>query len=256
MTSNDFLILRSMKILLVDDQQNQLDYLEIQLQRTLLKEVHIVKVQNPIEGLKILKNNSFDLLFLDIEMPEMTGFELIDIFGLENLPPVIFTTAHSKYAVNAFRVNAIDFLLKPIDPEELNQALSKIEESSVKSQKELLNELIDNLPVSDDKRLVLAQGQTYLFISYDDIICIQGSGSYSDFFLTDGRKLTASKRLNHFWKRIEGKGFMRTHQSHIVNEQHIIGYKKADGGEILLKNNLQAPVNTQIKEKLKHRFGI
>lgn len=245
-----------MTILLVDDQKNQLDYLEIQLQRSRLKEIHIVKVQNPIEGIKLLKNETFDLIFLDVLMPEMTGFELIEIFGLENLPPIIFTTAHSKYAVNAFRVNAIDFLLKPIDPEELNQALLKIEESSVNIQKESLTALIDHLPVSDDKRLVLAQGQTYLFISYEDIICIQGSGSYSDFFLMDGRKLTASKRLNHFWKRIEHKGFIRTHQSHIVNEQHILGYKKTDGGEVLLKNNLQVPVNSQTRDEIKRRFGI
>lgn len=245
-----------MKVLLVDDQKSQLDYLEIQLERSKLDDLHIVRTQNPIDALKLLRKDAFDLLFLDVEMPEMTGFELIEVFGIENLPPIIFTTSYAKYAVTAFRVNAVDFLLKPIDPDELKNALTKVEGKSANNQKESLSTLMDNPLIAKDDRLVIAQGQTYLFFLTEDIICIQGSGSYSDFFLMDGRKLTASKRLNHFWKRLEDKGFIRTHQSHIVNEKHILGYSKTDGGEILLKNKLSAPVSSQVKDDLKRRLGL
>ncbi|MFK7787035.1 MAG: LytR/AlgR family response regulator transcription factor [Crocinitomicaceae bacterium] len=245
-----------MRILLVDDQKKQLDFLEIRLLKSRLNEAEIVKTQSPVEAMKLLKRETFDLLFLDVEMPEMTGFELIEILGIDNLPPIIFTTAYAKYAVNAFRVNAVDFLLKPIDPEELDNALEKIQEKSLESRSKSITNLLDDPQISSTERLIVAQGQTYLLLAYDEIIRIQGSGSYSDFYLMDGRKITASKRLNFFWKRIEEKGFIRTHQSHIVNEKHILGYSKKDGGGFFLKNDMSVPISPQLKDDLKRRLGI
>lgn len=244
-----------MRIVLIDDEKRQLDYLETQIKRLNLQLEEIVKIQNPIEALKPLKIRHFDLVFLDIEMPEMTGFELIEIIGLEDLPPIIFTTAHSKYAVDAFKVNAIDYLLKPVDPDELMQSIKKaIQKNS--HQKRSLEAVIQNPPVSADKRLVIAQGQTYLFVPYDTIIRIEGSGSYSDFYLVDGRKITASKRLNIYWKRLNGGLFLRPHQSHIVNRKHIQGFSKSDGGSLILKNDYFVPISSKMRDEIKLDLGL
>ncbi len=244
-----------MKTLIIDDEKRQLDYLESKLEKWVLEISEIVKTQSPIEGLKLLRSTNFDLLFLDVEMPEMTGFELIEIIGADSLPPVIFTTAYSKYAVRAFKVNAIDYLLKPADPEELVRAVDRVQSERV-AQKKSVDDLLNNLPSSEDDRLVIAQGQTYFFIQIEDIVHIQGSGSYSDFFLSDGRRLTVSKRLNLYWKRLTGKSFIRPHQSHIVNKQHIKGYSKSDGGSLILSGDHSIPISGKMREEIKKYLGL
>lgn len=241
-----------MKVLLIDDQKNHLEYLEIQLKSLYSDSLIIDTIQNPITAINKLKNETFDLIFLDIEMPELTGFELIEITGLSNLPPIIFTTSYSKYAVEAFKVNAIDYLLKPINLNELSRAVERAMQFKTNQQK--LQSIIEDPPVTNDYRIVIVQGQTYLFIPYSDIIRIEGKGSYSDFHLLDGRRITTSKRLNIYWKQLDKAIFFKPHKSHIVNQNHVIGYSKSDGGMILLKNKHDVPVSTQLREKVKQRL--
>lgn len=238
-----------MKVLIIDDEPRQLNYLEKKIQKHCPEVKEIEKLTSPVDGLKHIKNKAFDLLFLDVEMPEMTGFEFIEIVGVDKVPPVIFTTAYSKYAVEAFKVNAIDYLLKPVDPEELKNAVKKV--SSTKRNQSGIEALLSNQPETLENRIVLTEGQTYLFVRPEEIIYVQGSGSYSTFYLSENRKVTTSKRLNYYWQRLSEKIFIRPHQSFLVNQSAISGYDKANGGELILNSNLRVPVSRRMKEEIK-----
>ena len=245
-----------MKVALIDDEKPQLDYLEIQLNRLTDYKFDIIKISDPIDGLKTIERETFDLIFLDVEMPGLSGFEIIEIIGSDRFPPLIFTTAYSKYAVEAFKVSAIDYLLKPIEQGALLKALKKVKTTSNNVQAQNLSSLIEHSFGTNKRRLVIAQGQTYLLINFDDIIRIEGSGSYADFYLISGEKLTASKPLNSYWKKLQYCGFIRTHQSHVVNNIHISGYSKSDGGEVLLIQQHAVPVNAAMKTTIKRHLGI
>lgn len=241
-----------MNILLVDDQNTHLEYLEILLRKLALDNLKITSSQQPLEAIKRLRKEHFDLLFLDVEMPEITGFEFIDIVGLENLPPLIFTTAYSKYAVEAFKVNAIDYLLKPFELSELAKSVEKAK--TFQNSVNALQSIINQPPVTNEERLVIIQGQTYLFVPYTDIIRIEGKGSYADFYLLDGQRITTSKRLNIYWNQLNQHHFFKPHKSHIVNQTHVVGYSKSEGGMLLLSNGQNVPVSDQLKEEIRQRF--
>ncbi len=245
-----------MRILIIDDQKRQIDYLE-ELIKSHLPEVEILgKFQNPIEALKYVKTNVVDLILLDIEMPEMTGFEFLEILGLDAAPAIIFTTAYSKYAVEAFKVNAIDYLLKPIDPDELVSGVNKVRQNQNNNSTVSLESILQSPPISFDNRIVITEGQTYTFIPFEEIIRVQGSGSYATFYLLNDTKKMTSKRLNIHWKRLENNGFIRPHQSHVVNLKHIISYNKEDGGTLFLKNDFYVPVSPNLKTEVKKILGL
>ncbi len=243
-----------MRVLLIDDQKDHLEYLKIQLTHLYANNLTIETIQNPLQSINKLRRSIFDLVFLDVEMPELTGFELIEITGVSNLPPIIFTTSYSKYAVEAFKVNAIDYLLKPISLNELARAVERA--MQLKVNQNALQSIIENPPVTNDNRIVVVQGQTYLFVPYSDIIRIEGKGSYADFHLLDGRRITTSKRLSVYWKQLNDTTFFKPHKSHIVNQNHVIGYSKSNGGMLLLKNNQTVPISSQLKDKVKKRLKL
>ncbi len=243
-----------MTTLIIDDEFMQANYLTEMINKHCKDLKVTAHFDNPVEGLKYLSNNSVDLLFLDVEMPEMTGFEFIEIFGIEKLPPVIFTTAYSKYAVNAFKINALDYLLKPVDPDELKRAVKKAKQAN-DTTAQLQNLL--NQPVSESAdRLILTEGQSHVFVKLSEIIYIKGSGSYTYFHLQNGDKITTSKRLNYYWNKLENTTFIRCHQSFVVNTTHVQRYDKADGGELLLTLNYTIPVSSRLREEVKEKLGV
>jgi len=222
-----------MRILIIDDQKRQIDYLE-ELIKSHLPEVEILgKFQNPIEALKYVKTNVVDLILLDIEMPEMTGFEFLEILGLD-----------------------VDYLLKPIDPDELVSGVNKVRQNQNNNSTVSLESILQSPPISFDNRIVITEGQTYTFIPFEEIIRVQGSGSYATFYLLNDTKKMTSKRLNIHWKRLENNGFIRPHQSHVVNLKHIISYNKEDGGTLFLKNDFYVPVSPNLKTEVKKILGL
>ncbi len=245
-----------MTAIIIDDEFIQSDYLQTKLNQYCPSVEILASFQNPVVALKYLQKNSIDLIFLDIEMPEMTGFEFIEIVGVKKIPNIIFTTAHSNYAVNAFRVNAIDYLLKPIDKDELINAVEKIDLKDFEGREKRITSIIKSRLDDNETRLVLTEGKSHTFVSLKEIIRIEGSGSYSDFFMTDGSKITTSKRLNFYWKKLENLTFIRPHQSHIVNIDHILKYDKTDGDGLLLSNKEYVPISTRLKQEIKAKLGI
>lgn len=242
------------KSVVIDDEFVPSQHLEACINQH-CQNVSVVKnFQNPIDAKQYLQNEEVDLVFLDVEMPEMSGFELVELVGLEKMPSVIFTTAYSQYAIKAFKVRAIDYLLKPIDPLELKSAIHRFETVSPSAKPEW-SSLVENPIPGYDTRLTLAESQTYHFVDFDEIIYVKGSGSYTDFYLTNSRHITTSKGLSTYNKRLEQKGFIKTHQSYMVNRAHVKEYQKNNGELLTLEQHI-IPVSQRQKNDVMAALGL
>jgi two-component system, LytTR family, response regulator len=200
-------------------------------------------------GVKAIKKNKPDLVFLDIEMPGHSGLELLDFFSPEEVNfGVIFTTAYNEYAIQAFKFSAIDYLLKPIQHLQLMSAISRYEQKKEILQLQQITALQQNLlPHNkiEDKRLVVPVAQSYKILSPQDILMIKGDGAYSEIFMKDGSSLIASKNLKFFEDATAiFPFFLRTHKSYLVNVNFVKEYVKSDGGYLKLTNNIIASIAT------------
>lgn len=206
-------------------------------------------VSSGIEKIKLFKP---DLVFLDVELGDGTGMNVLSHF--EEIPfDVIFITAHNKYAVDAFRLSAIDFLLKPINPTELviavQKALEKKEQNTIFRQLKILNENYKSA-LSAEQKIVLKDSDSIYFIKTKDIIRCESEGSYTTFYLVNKEKILISKTIKEYDELLTPYGFLRTHQSHLVNTLHIKRFDRNDGGVLILENNYSVPVSQRKKESI------
>lgn len=245
-----------MKAIILDDEFMSASYLQTMVTETCPEVLECLVFHDPMKALLHLSAHDTDVLFLDIELGFMTAFDFIELAGKENLPRVIFTTAHAKYAVQAFRVHAIDYLMKPVVKSQLVAAMSRLLLVDKTEQEARLSVMKNDPQMLGEDRLILVNGQHYRFTRLEEIIRVQGSGSYSEFFLTEGRKVITSKNLKNYSKRLIIKGFLRPHQSHIVNLQHVLGINKADGGELLLSEDHRVPISTRLSSTILESIGL
>jgi two-component system, LytTR family, response regulator len=199
-------------------------------------------------GIKAIKKNQPQIVFLDIEMPGHSGLELLDFFNEDEINfSVIFTTAYNEYAVQAFRFSAIDYLLKPIQHGQLTEAVQryiKQEERQKSAQLKNLKETLNSTGSWEEKRIAVPSGQTIHFFKPADIIMIKGEAAYSEIYFANGSKMLASRNLKHFEELLKPiPVFFRSHKSFIVNKQCIKEYVKSDGGYLSLTNDLQAGIS-------------
>lgn len=204
-------------------------------------------VSSGIEKIRIFKP---DLVFLDVELGDGTGMSLLSHFT-EFTFDVIFITAHNKYAVDAFRLSAIDFLLKPINPEELISAVQKVIEKKEKnillSQLKILNENYKST-ISAEAKIVLKDADSIFFVKTKDIIRCESDGAYTTFHLLNKEKIVISKTIKEYDDLLNPFGFLRTHQSHLVNSFYIKRFDKNDGGVLVLTDNYSVPVSQRKKD--------
>ncbi|MEJ2882026.1 LytR/AlgR family response regulator transcription factor [Pedobacter sp. GR22-6] len=200
------------------------------------------------EARNLLLANKIDLIFLDIAMPGENGFELIPQIQ-ESKAHVIFTTAYDQYALKAIKANALDYLLKPIDIDELKAAVDKafrhIELSKTSTSK---NENLQNLSAnlsdrSEIRKISLPNGQGYSLVSIDDIIHIEADSNYSVFYLNNRDKITVSKVLKEYEEILPANQFVRIHKSSIVNLNYLKEYNSRNGLEVMLKNGAKIAVS-------------
>jgi two-component system LytT family response regulator len=191
-----------------------------------------------------------NLIFLDVQMRGETGFDLLDKMGKMNFG-IIFTTAHSEFAVKAFRYSALDYLMKPIDADEFKTAVEKALEKiknihSPSAQIEFLKEL-----KSDQKKpakLTIPTSEGFLFVSIHDILYCHAVGNYTEFYLAGNQKILSSYSLGYYDELLEEQNFFRTHRSYLVNLAHIKMYKKGDGGVLIMNNGDEIEVARSNKE--------
>ena len=234
------------KIIIIDDETHCTNVL-----KSLIGKVHsdynIIGIfTNPLEGLEFIKKNPPDLLFLDIEMPNLNGFSLLD-----NLLPidfdVIFTTAYDQYAIKAFRYSAINYLLKPITEKSIVKALSNWEKRRKKTSEKQWRLLRDQL--NDSKKevsqIALPTGVGYQIVEIENIVRCQSDSNYTNIFCKDENKVLISRTLKEIEELLRDHGFLRVHQSHLINPQFVKGILKHDGGSLIMNNDIEIPVSRQ-----------
>lgn len=247
------------RAVIVDDESNGRDTLAMMLQQY-CPIVKIVGSASAFEtGLQVVRDTKPDLLFLDIEMPMGSGFDLLDAIAQPTLY-TIFTTAYTQYAWRAFRVQAVDYLLKPIMPEHLVDAVQRVAErftlpdneeySAAGTLEDLLSVLVDRSAHSS--RIPLRTSTSIEFVQVRDIIRCEAENSYTIFFLSDGERLLISRTLSEFEAMLSEFHFLRVHNSHLINVAHIRRYVKGDGGYLIMSDGSKVMLPRRRKEELIH----
>lgn len=241
------------KIIIIDDEMHCTKVLA-----SLIEKIHsdytITGIfTNPVEGLEFIKNNPPDLLFLDIEMPNLNGFALLDNLFPINFD-VIFTTAYDQYAIKAFRYSAINYLLKPITEKNIVKALSNWEKRRNKTsdkQWELFQKYIDKTD-NECSQIALPTGIGYQIVEIDNIVRCQSDSNYTHVFCKDHNKVLISRTLKEIDELLSEHGFVRVHQSHLINPRYVKGILKHDGGSLVMHDDVEVPVSRQKTKQVNH----
>lgn len=233
----------AIKAIIIDDEKFNADLLHFEL-TSHFPEVEIIKVcYNAKEGLKAVKELEPDLLFLDIEMPVMNGFEILELSPNVDFH-VIFTTAHSEYALQAIKTSAVDYLLKPISRSDLEQALKsyKTRTQTRSSQIDFLLNQLQDIRQSKISKIALPTPDGLIFMYIDNLLYFQSDDVYT-FAVTDGnKKIFLNKTMKTIEDMIRGLGFFRIHRSYIINLSKIKKFVKADGGYLQMENDDHIPI--------------
>lgn len=248
-----------MRTLIIDDEPKARRLLHTILSDFCPQVTEIQEAENLLEGVQLIRQTPPDLVFLDIEMPDFLGIEIGDFLEKEEITfHLIFTTAYSQYAIKAFEVNAVDYLLKPIRPKQLKKALQKIEQRACfgghyQQLKELKASLQDNAP----KKIAIPIANGILFTKTEDIICMEADGMYTKLHTNSNNQQVISKPLKYFVNLLKDHPvFYRPHRSYLININFVKQYIKKDGHTIVLDNDLQTPLARDKREefltKIKH----
>jgi two-component system LytT family response regulator len=238
-----------LQILLVDDENDALEALEWKL-NNYIDNVQVTTCNSPLRAIDIINESKPDVVFLDIQMPEMDGFTMIEKVKNRDFN-LIFTTAHDEFALKAIKVSAIDYLLKPVDKDELLASMDKIK---VAKKGDLLEDklklLLNNLSdTNNDKINISADGKVYL-LEKDDVVMLKSDKSYTTIFLKNEQQILVSKTLKEVEKKFQFSEFFRVHNSYLINLNHIKEYLKGLGGELIMTNGLTASISRNRKAEL------
>lgn len=246
-----------MKALIIDDEKTGAAGLKVLLEQH-CREIILEGIEHSApDGIRRIRELKPDLVFLDIEMSPHTGFDVIE--ATREYPyHVIFTTAYDTYAIKAFRAQAVDYLLKPIDVGELKQAVANAAKRMQKSHSahnERLDALIRNLK-EPLKKIPLPTNNGIILVAPEDILYLESDSNYTQVFFKSGNKILISKTLKSFDEKLSHLNFCRVHAAFIVNLNEIDRYIKGDGGTLVMKNRSSVPVSRAYKQDLLNRIGV
>ena len=221
-------------------------------------EIAIVgEAENVQNGVTEILNKKPQVVFLDIQLTDGTGFDILESItkteGKINTN-IVFITAHEKYAIKAFRFSALDFLLKPVDPDELQQVIAKIKNSlETKSNYSNIDLLLENISKKVDtfKRIALSTSQGIHLYEIGDIIRCESQDNYTKFYIKNQKPILISKTLKEYDELLSEHGFERVHQSHLINIAYLKAYIKTDGGYVLMQDESHLPISQRKRERLK-----
>lgn len=243
------------KAVLIDDEKNALEMLEWQL-NTYCPEVKVVAMcQQADTGIEAIKKHNPHLVFLDIEMPGKSGFEVIQAFTRPAFD-VIFTTAYNQFAIKAFKVTAFDYLLKPIDAEDLKATLMRyVEKKGTKSAMDVEALLQSLHPAAVKEKIALHTQEGLVFVKPEDIVRCESNSNYTYVHLTGGRKYLLSKTLKDIEESLSVYRFFRVHHSHLINLGHVERFVRADGGGIYMSDGACIVPSRQKKDAFMEMFS-
>ncbi|MCU0434024.1 MAG: LytTR family DNA-binding domain-containing protein [Bacteroidia bacterium] len=241
-----------MNAVIIDDEPNNIELLTNLITRFVPQIELAGQATGVAEGFALLTEKKPALVFLDVEMQDGTGFDLLKL--VPQIPlKVIFITAHEQYALHAFHYSAIDYLLKPVSPSELLNAVRKAEQSVSNDELKMqINALLSNVHDSEgrNKKIVLKTQERVYVTNSDEIVRLESEGNYTTVYLTNGNKVLVSKLLKEFEETLKDQHhFFRTHQSHIVNLDYFFCYEKSESS-VILKDKSNVPLAVRKKEQL------
>ncbi len=245
------------KAIIIDDEQNCIDALATDIGNNCPNVEVVAQCVSAKEGILAIKKLHPRLVFLDIEMPLINGFEMLEMLGNIDFC-IIFTTAFDKFAVKAFRISAVDFLLKPIDPEDLKAAVGKAEEKILSSEgttniQNLLHNIKQKAP---DQKIALPNRAGYEFAEVSSILYCSAEGAYTKVVFTNKHSLLISRTLGDIEEILPHELFIRIHHSTIVNVNEISQYIRTDGGYLVMRNNEKLMISKARKDVLLERLGL
>ena len=251
----------SLHLVLIDDERNGLESLALLIEKYVPHAVIDAKCESAADGeqairrLDPLQNN---LVFLDIEMPYQNGFELLEKVK-DCAFEVVFTTAFQNYAIKAFKYNAADYLLKPIDAAELKAAVTRIEERFRLKQHYSVKKILENVQSSleiENKRIALHTSDGIELIAPNQIIRCEALQSYTTFILADRSRIMVSKNIGEMENLLPASIFMRVHKSHLINIHYIKKYVRTDGGQLLMADGVYVDISRFKKEEILSRLNL
>jgi two-component system LytT family response regulator len=241
-----------MKALIIDNEEPVRNALKTLLGSLCPQVTEIREANGVTNGIAAIREAEPDVVFLDVEMDDGTGFDLIK--HLTTVPfELIFITAHNKYAVEAFRLSAIDFLLKPFSASEIvrsvERATKQIKSKDILRQLQILQESLGTIK-SVDKKIVLRDSESFHFVNVSDIIRCEADGAYTRFHITGMKEILISKGLKEYEDMLTAYNFIRVHHSHLINLRQVVRFDKADGGALIMANKDNVPVSQRKREVL------
>lgn len=241
---------------LIDDDKHLREGLKALLERY-TNEINIIGEAESVKtGVETLEKLQPQVIFLDIHLSDGTGFDILEQLAkgkTKYSAYIIFITAHEQYALKAFKFSALDFILKPVDPEELQNAIAKIKEAVGKNNSyDHIDLLLENIrkKVDNFKRIALSTSDGIHLFEVSDIIRCEAKGNYTEFFIKNHKPLLISRTLKEYEELLTEHGFERIHQSHLINLSFLKSYIKSDGGYVIMADNTTIPIAQSKREKL------
>ncbi len=245
-----------MKAIIVDDESDSITLLQLMIARFTPEIQVIATCTDPMEAVGKIKSLVPDVIFLDVQMPTLTGFEVLQHTGRSQFE-VIFTTSAEQHALKALKVGAVDYLLKPVKGDELRAAVEKIIAKRSINPSAQLETLMNYFKPSKPKvrRIALTSSDHLIFTDVNDVIYCESDSNYTTFFLSTGEKVIISKTLKDVQEMLEGEDFFRIHASYLVNVKHVSKFTRGDGGFVVMSNNQQLAVSRKKKDEFFQLFS-
>ena len=241
-----------MKAIIIDDEKRARRILNVLIEEECPEIETVFEAENLVDGVEIIKVKKPDIVFLDIEMPNHSGLQILDFFKKDPINfQIIFTTAYGHYAIEAFKLSAVDYLLKPIDAKEMKQAILKasnnLEENFIKEK--LLN-LERNFQQLALNKIALEVPKGIRFVSHEDILFFEADGVYTKVYLQNGKTELICKTLKHFSEQLSNKPlFYKPHRSFLINLKYMNEVTKKDGLQVIMSNNKSIPIARDRKDE-------
>jgi two-component system LytT family response regulator len=237
-----------LRAIIIDDEPSGIESLKLLIEKFIPELKVVAATSEPSQGIKLITDFHPDIVFLDINMPEMNGFEMLNNLSFRNFA-LIFTTAHAEHALRALKSNALYYLLKPIDIEDLQEAVQKVKSGKEKKKLPDLSKFYSDL--DKNNKIALNTKNRVEYLDKRDIIRLESDSNYTHVYNVNGEELTISKTIGEFEDLLckPGSIFMRVHQSHIVNLNHVVRFKKDSIGVIITRDSCEVPLSKQKRDE-------
>ncbi|HRO70588.1 MAG TPA: LytTR family DNA-binding domain-containing protein [Chitinophagaceae bacterium] len=247
------------KAVIIDDEQHSIDTLKWKLENYCPNVTVEASFDNPAEGIRYLKSNKPDLLFLDIQMPMLTGFDVLEELGRDLSFDIIFITAYDNFGIQAVKFSALDYLLKPVQNRDLKEAIDKhLKKASQKIPPVQVEALLNNVQAEKKGRtgkIALASKESIEFVDPFQIILCEANSNYTNVYLAEGRKKVISRTLREFEEMLSVYDFFRPHNSFLINLKRVKVFIRGDGGYLVMENKMKVLVSKSKREELMELLG-